>query len=302
MQKHPVVVAGVVYPGVEGFVSNFVSSLSTQTFRDFDLLIINDGAEEVLKSLFPQETIWVNLEDRMTIAEIRRFLIDHAQARYSQLIFADTDDFFSANRVEESLKWLTKFDFVFNEVSLVDCEGQVLHSNYFSSLDVEDEIADFSLLEDRNVIGLSNSAINLQALPDLCIPPDLIAVDWWIYTVLLINGCKGKFIKDAVSFYRQHGSNTIGMQACLTEKKLELGLSVKMAHYNNLASYCVANNHVALAERFLEKVNETSAVEVLTRDKVLCERYLDKVNRNYSSINSGWWSEIISVDRFNQYE
>lgn len=302
MQGDSTVVAGVVYPGVEKFLVDFVASLRTQTCSDFDLLMVNDGADQSVKSAFPQQTIWIDLDKRMTIAEIRGLLINRAKSSYSRLVFVDVDDFFTEDRVERSIAGLEGYDFVFNELTLVDSDGRVLHPNYLSSLGVEGELEGFSALLDRNVIGLSNSAINLQGLPNLCIPSDLIAVDWWIYTVLLINGRRGKFLRDTVTFYRQHGANTIGMKPMLTPEKLQLGLLVKKIQYRNMVPYCAAKGDDALAERFLEKLREAEAVEAMTTESSSCEQYVEKVNRNFSSINNGWWSEIISIGRFNHYE
>ncbi|SNB45040.1 hypothetical protein [Geobacter sp. DSM 9736] len=297
MVTHPLAVAGVIYPGVESFLEDFLDSLRAQTYTAFDLLIFNDGVDQGVKALFPPQTVWLESETQMSVAEIRDYLIGCARKKYLQLIFADSDDYFSPNRVAESVRWLSTYDFVYNEVSLVDKGGGIQKPEYFSSIGVAEELTHPAQVEHSNIIGLSNSAVNLARLPEVAIPADLIAVDWWIYTVSLINGLRGRFLRDAITFYRQYDANTIGMKEGLTEEKLRLGLKVKKLHYGNLVCYCTSSGRVSLAERFHKKLDEIARLEMLVADQSVCRQYLDRVNADYIRINDGWWSEIISLDR-----
>ena len=90
-----------------------------------------------------------------------------------------------------------------------------------------------------NYFGLSNTAINILALPsDIYIPADIIAVDWWIYSIMLLNQKQYTYDNHTITFYRQHGLNTVGLNNFLNKFQLLNGIEIKLLHYKRLLEYC----------------------------------------------------------------
>ena len=54
------------------------------------------------------------------------------QKEYKYVILADSDDFFSANRVQKTKDLLSKYEIVANEFDLVNINGEELVTNYIS--------------------------------------------------------------------------------------------------------------------------------------------------------------------------
>jgi hypothetical protein len=296
MKNFPTLVAGVVYPGGENYLDDYITSLSEQTDREFDLMLINDGADPDLRKLFPLGTLWQDLTEKLSPAEIRRLLISKAaQNEYEVLIFTDTDDFFSTNRVSESKHNLKNYDFVFNEIALVNQQGKVLQEHFLSSINVSNEVTGYHTLQDKNYIGLGNSAINLSKAVNISIPKNVLAVDWWIYSVLLIGGARGKFMPEVVTFYRQHPDNFVGMQRRLTLESLKLGLHVKLIHFAALVDYADKNNLNDIFDIAHERLHQMELLSKKIKDNAFCERYITDVNKSPEHF-SGWWSEIVPVN------
>ncbi|MBE0617458.1 MAG: hypothetical protein IH608_05975, partial [Proteobacteria bacterium] len=121
----------VVYPGAEPFLAAFLGSLEAQSHAAFDLIVGNDGLPGL-------DLAGSRLQARVlplggTPAEIReaglRFVRDQG---YEQVVLGDCDDFFSANRVEVSLRLLQSWDVVVNDLDLVDAAGGALKPGYLS--------------------------------------------------------------------------------------------------------------------------------------------------------------------------
>lgn len=143
------------------YLVDFLESLERQSARQFDLLICNDGLHDFDFSRFDLNIRFVDCSG--TPAAIReqgiKLLIDRG---YDIAIFGDSDDYFDNMRVENALSLLERYDLVVNDVSLVDQEGNMLLENYFSHRIRHLEEIDCDFVADKNIFGLSNTAVRLS--------------------------------------------------------------------------------------------------------------------------------------------
>ncbi len=293
MKRVSAVVAGVIYPGVEKYLPDYARSLLAQTDQEFDLMLINDGADPELRQLFPVNTIWLNNTGSYSPAKIRQLLMENArQSGYEQLIWTDSDDYFSNNRVAESKRLLKTHDFVFNELVVVDQSGTILQDKYLTSIKIHDTVSSHRELLDRNFIGLSNSALNLSTADGIAIPSTIIAVDWWIYSLLVIRGLRGKFLPEASTFYRQHTGNMIGLAQQLTVDSLRMGVSVKLAHYASLVNFGDDNGLRDVSAMAREALGQMQTLAEQIKSNTFCEHYINGVN-DTKEFFTGWWSGIV---------
>jgi len=224
----------VVYPAAEPYLPEFLRSLEQQTCPEFDLIIGNDGLRSLDVSGYRLNIRVVDLEG--TPASIRdaglRFLQEQG---YEQVIFGDCDDYFSLNRVAISLRLLQMHDVVVNDLDLMDEHGQPMESGYLSHRLAEgDEIAaDF--IRDKNIFGLSNTAVRMSSILRHPIPANVVAADWFIFATLLEGGAKGIFSSAARTYYRQHGANTAGLGGQSPQMGIHAVL-VKSLHYAAMAA------------------------------------------------------------------
>ena len=90
----------------ENFLIDFFDSLTRQTCNNFDVVVVNDGYSnfDKLKSKYSMLNI-LELEYSNTPAKNREYGINYCiNNKYDVLVFGDSDDYFSDNRVEFSLK------------------------------------------------------------------------------------------------------------------------------------------------------------------------------------------------------
>jgi len=208
-RKNNALLIGVIYPKVQKYLADYCGSIKSQDMNEFDILILNDG----FTGGFPlknKRIANIDIKNNLTPAEIRMLGIKYAiENNYKYVIFSDTDDYFSSNRISVSINKLEKYDFVFNELYLINEKKDVIQESYYNNMLKKIEYTDYLEIINRNLFGLGNAAVKVNRLKDLFIPIEIIAVDWWIFSILLLNKCKGGFIKEAITYYRQHNNNFI---------------------------------------------------------------------------------------------
>lgn len=131
MQKGLVSIISPCYNG-EKYVGNFLDSVLKQTYKDIELIVVNDGSvdgtEKVLKSYEQKfrergySYICCKQENKGQAAAINAGL-----RRYSgeYLMWVDSDDILLPQNVEKKVEFLQKNP----EYGFVICEGEVVNSN-----------------------------------------------------------------------------------------------------------------------------------------------------------------------------
>jgi len=201
-----------VFPENEKFLKPFFNSLSTQTYKNFDLVIVNDDFKnlDLYKGLYSNLNI-IDINSSNTPAKNREVGINYCiDQNYDVLVFGDSDDYFKENRIEKSLELLKKSDVIINDLSLFD-ENGVYEENYLSNRLKNLDIIDFEFIKDKNIFGMTNTAIKLNGIEKVSFDKEIIAVDWYFFKSLLRKDCKAIFTNETESFYRQHKNNTAGL-------------------------------------------------------------------------------------------
>ena len=223
-----------IFPQNEKFFKFFLNSLSSQTYKDFDLVIVNERFKNLnyYRDLYPDLNI-VNINSNNSPAKNREIGINYCiENKYDVLIFGDSDDYFQNNRIEVTLKILKNADIVVNDLSLFN-KNKIYNENYFSNRIKNKQIIDFKFIKSKNIFGFSNSAIKLINLNKIVLPSNLIAVDWYFFSKFLLSGYHAEFTNETVSFYRQHQQNLVGFKE-IDEKSFKKGINVKIKHYEAL--------------------------------------------------------------------
>ena len=88
-----VLVFTVIYPQADIYINEFFECLKSQTFRDFDLLIVNDGCDDISLSLKFGEFNLKIIDSYLSPAKNRELGIRYAfENNYQKLIFCDPSD------------------------------------------------------------------------------------------------------------------------------------------------------------------------------------------------------------------
>jgi glycosyltransferase involved in cell wall biosynthesis len=224
----------VVFPKNEKFILKFLSSLNNQSFKKFDLIVVNDKLNnfEEYKNKFIDLNI-IDINSTFSQTKNRELGINYCiENNYDILIFGDSDDYFENNRIEKSIELLKSNDIVVNDLTLFS-KNIIYQKKYLSQRLKNYQKIDFEFIRNKNIFGLSNTAIKLRDLSKVELPENLVALDWYIFSKFLMDGKKAIFTNETISYYRQHDNNTIGLKE-LDELSFKIGLNVKIQHYKAL--------------------------------------------------------------------
>jgi len=196
------------------YIPDFFNSLVNQTYSLFDVVIVNDGYDEQEQLIEQYSSLnIVILEAGKNPIENREKGINYCiEQGYDILIFGDSDDYFSRNRVEKSIELLSKYSIVVNDLSLFDDSG-LYEYNYISNrLNNYTEI-NYDFIKNKNIFGLSNTALNINILGLVKFNKEIIALDWVLYKNLLKNGNTAIFTNETTTYYRQYDKNLLGLNS-----------------------------------------------------------------------------------------
>lgn len=269
----------VIFPANLPLLKDFITSLNKQTFSAFEVVVANDGVSDPGQHLKDLTAPYRVLPVTGTPPQIRQQGIDFLRREeYSYLVFADSDDVMSVNRIEESIRHLQDHGIVCNDLDLIDHDGTFLERDFWSTRLSPGAAVDRHFLADKNIVGLGNAAIRGELLTALDVPLHLTAVDWFLFYQWVDRG-NAVFTNACKTLYRQHTGNTIGLKQ-VDRKRLENVISAKKIHYTALVK-----QGFALQEQLEQVVLLESK---LKRDDFLAESL---ALLNSKGINYFWWEE-----------
>ena len=275
-----------VYAGCEKFLKDFFTSLHNQNYKDFEIVIINESVDALLLKSFltPEMTVRiVNSARADAISNRIQGLQYIIETGYDFVVFGDCDDTFSANRVDESLKMLENADIAANELMLVDENLTLLQENYLSQRLNNSQLVNAGFITDKNIFGMSNTALRTEILHNFSEIPDVIAFDWYFFAELLEEtGVSARFTTGCHTNYRQYEMNLAGLNK-RDESYILRGIQVKLSQYKQLSKKYPKYDKMYKDFDALEKK--------LAKNLNFKKKYLDRMIHKQIEM-SFWWEEI----------
>lgn len=280
------VVFSVIFPGNLTYFPSFIKSLEKQTNQNFKLILINDGVidlDNYLQKLpFECETHFVK---NLTPFEIRIYGLKQVlKSDPDFIIFADTDDLFTKNRIEVLLNKLELYPFVCNDIDLMDDKNFIISTSYWKCRFKEDFVFDINFLKNKNIIGLGNAGMQVWPLKQMLKKLEKISNgNDWLFFSSAENNLKGLFVSTCSTHYRQHDNSLIGKKK-LDEEGLIKIIEVKINHYKFLLKIGFSSFDAERELNYNEKIQNW----ILNNKKEACNQLSVINNLNYNFV---WWEE-----------
>lgn len=136
----------------EPYIAKSIESILNQTYRDFELIIIDDvstdNSVEVIKRFSDERIVFMQNETNLGIAENRNVALNIAKGEYIALL--DADDISTEFRLEKEVEYLDihpDIDVVFGGFLEID-ENDVVKETYFAPLKNPDFIKARLMVQD----------------------------------------------------------------------------------------------------------------------------------------------------------
>tara|TARA_B100001939_G_C16859574_1_gene581176 strand:- start:1 stop:873 length:873 start_codon:yes stop_codon:yes gene_type:complete len=283
-KQQNVILLTTVYPGIETYFDDFISSVNAQDNTNFQLLIINDNFKNLESHLAKINIDKTHVFSSKQSPEMNRIYgIKKCKELYADIIiFADSDDTFSTNRISETINYFNdpKLDILINDICICDSDINMIKDSYISERIENEAIINKNSIRHYNFCGLSNSAIRSK----ICKIEEIIPIspfDWTFYTNLLFKGAHARFTSNIKTYYRQHSQNFVGISDSIDDDKIMKALDTKINHYKKLDNIFGGFDNLI---EFYESV--------LLMNEAEQNLYKQKCYQRYKE-NSFWWEEVM---------
>ncbi|MCE3048030.1 hypothetical protein [Helicobacter kayseriensis] len=289
----------------EIFLEDYLNNLNNQTEQNFDLLLFLDCIN--LKTIETKIQDYKNLKQKkvfffhqekafLSPTQIRQFLINKAhKLSYDLLIFSDFDEISGINRVEKTLQQIHTHHFAFNSFFPADANlFKLSNQHFYYQINAPKLLDTLSPLLHKNFIGFGNIAlkINHPFFSNFYIPNSILAPDWFLASWMLINNLSGIQIQDTYNLYRQHTESFIGFDGALDEKRLELGIAVKIKHYQHFQKISPIYRRLFI---------QTLKLQTFLSSKENKRKYIRIINTNFCTSKFCWWENIKMLKEIAQW-
>ncbi len=204
----------VFFPQNIRFLEDFLGSLASQTFKNFDLVIVNDGIsniEDILEKNYKSKYI---ILDPGANPQSNRFnLLEYLSTNYEYIILGDSDDMFMPNRIEISIEYLQYNSILVNELIPFQTKNKFSIDGILSKRFRNDQLIKLNDILNKNIFGLSNTAFKQTSLENIFkqINFHTDIFDWHFYLNLL-KEADAVFTDKTATMYRIHDNNTAGLK------------------------------------------------------------------------------------------
>lgn len=233
----------------EKYLKKFLLSLKKQKYKDFNLIIRDDGSSDSTKKILcdfiAENSISTKLcsNSGIHLGVVRSYesLLQISTAAY--VMFADQDDIWHDDKVGSMLHHMKHAEkehnttalLLYSDMAVCDEHGEQLATSFIKYQNISpsrNKVSDLCI--QNNVTGCA-MIINrfLKDAIKYPFPENVICYDWFLALIATTSG-KIIFIPEAYADYRKHTSNVFGPQKYSLKSCLSLFLSGKKALHARL--------------------------------------------------------------------
>jgi len=201
----------VVMPlyNAEQYVEQSIRSILTQTFVDFELLVVDDGSSDHSRDVvrgIADERVHLVQADHGGEGAARNVGLDHARGAY--IAWQDADDVSLPQRLERMLRAMSDgISFSHHDMAFVDAQGTV--TGYQRSSNFPEDLLDLFLLREGCPYSCATMLLRRSDVGDLRHSEEFrIGVDV-DFVRRLVRGRRGVHVAEPLALYRQHGSSAL---------------------------------------------------------------------------------------------
>ena len=198
-------------------------SILSQLSDDDEVIISDDGSSdntvEKITSLHDKRIHLHHYTQTIDFSEKRLSSFYYASANFynalekahGEIIFlSDQDDIWRKDKVEKTLRYLSDYDIICSNFSVIDESGEVISEHYWENhhFDKLSILGYWKDLPFRGCCLAFKREVLLNAIP---FPKKLFLHDCWIGLNAVMRNFKYKFVDDPLLFYRRHDTNVSSM-------------------------------------------------------------------------------------------
>ncbi len=282
-------IATAAYPTSPIFIEQFFDGVqaAAQKFEKVKLVVASERGVKLPPVPAGVELGLHHATESATPAGLRRLMIEAARQSTAEIVvFCDFDDRLLPESFDRHTDALASADISYGPMELMDERGSPLGDSFPKAAAMPAEISNSAALLGRNFMGFSNTAVRRSAITQVsaAIPEDLVAADWWFFTMLLSSGRRAKQAQGAVANYRVYAQNMLGSAPAKTPEDLLRRAKIVERHYAAVGDKV----DVAAHKRTLSKL-----INCIERDAAAGARIVSQLPRNFGA----WFEDVAAACR-----
>ncbi len=209
------------------FIGEQLDSLLNQTYKDFKVLIHDDGSTDGTADIidgyiarYPDKFSRIEAPATGSAAANFAFLFSKCDDDY--IMFCDQDDVWMPEKIEKTLAAVKAAEaetdadvpvLAHSDLAVTDAALNIINDSFFAMQKLDPDFITLPHLLVQNCVTGCTVMIN-RALKERTgeIPKECAMHDWWLALVAAVFG-KTVFINEPLLYYRQHGDNSVGAKS-----------------------------------------------------------------------------------------
>jgi glycosyltransferase involved in cell wall biosynthesis len=248
------------------FLGRTIDSALRQTYRDFEVILVDDGSTDETQALMASYGDGVRCirQSNQGVSAARNLAIEHSDGEF--IAYLDADDLWRPEKLARQVEYLDAHPacgFVHTEVSVIDEQDQILHAlfNHETGRAVPQGRCVRDVLLRSHIQTLTvmerRSAYDLAGGFDLRLP---VAQDYLHWILIVLAGYEVGYLPEALGQYRWRAGSLMSSQrrllddfvkiyeGLLTEQHIEQRHGVEMGGIVEAQLYAT-QRHLAYLER-----------------------------------------------------
>jgi len=286
----------VMYPGITDFIDEYIECINNQSYKRFDLIIVNDQFPLPIKNYLKDIDVNVKVFEHSETPQKNRLygLRICRELGYNIIVCSDSDETMFSDRIEKIVAFFSDHP----EKNIVYNNSVANLGNKYFDLFYKERLMLRDVLE-FNVLGYGALNLRKEIIPLVLKHRNekVVVFDWWLALVYLLRHKEVNFLKDVKNNYRIHPGNFVGPVLDVNGERIKLGIQVKKRHYSELARYCQENGFEDKVNIFTNQLAKVVEVEKFIAD-ISLDCYIELVKNYFENKEKiYWWEDVVSLDK-----
>lgn len=190
------------------FISKTIQSVLNQTFKDFEMIIVddhsNDKTVEIVRQFADPRIKLIVKETNSGAASCRNLALREANGKY--IAFLDADDLWTKDKLEKQIHFMesNKYSFSYSKYEEIDENDQPL-----GRIISGPKVITYRKFKHMDYVGCLTVMYERSIYPDLQIPETLLKNNDYAMWLLLSKKAKCYLLNENLGYYRRHVSGSI---------------------------------------------------------------------------------------------
>lgn len=296
--KEPLVTVFIPVFNAEKFISRAIGSITEQSYKNMEILIINDGSNDgtidIINKITDSRIKIINNNENKGLPYTRSLAINKSSGKY--LAFLDADDFSCSNRIAKQVHYLEEnsdCDILFTDINIINkrrikIKKKINNNQIKYSLLYKNIICNSSIMIRKNQLIKEKLTYNSKYF---------VAQDYRLW-IDCINSLNFGYLPERLVYYRRSNNNITS-----TSYKDETKFVTRLSLINQIHKVAFHNLKIPITDNELALFNQIFNETIYSKDATYTEimnifKLLERIGKKNEKLCYKDWIEVLRNNTF----